>query len=68
MQKCQILGKYFLAGTCHSGPNILGPTPKFKILLPKQGMSHLWRTKTQGGDRFSKNRPFLAQSSTLEAG
>ncbi len=25
----------FLAGTALSGPNISGPTPKFKILLPR---------------------------------
>jgi hypothetical protein len=31
-------------------------------------MSHLSRTKTQGGDRFYKNRLVLAQSSILEAG
>jgi hypothetical protein len=28
-------------------------------------MSHPYRTKTQGGDRFSRNRPFLAKGHYL---
>ena len=31
-------------------------------------MSHACRTKTQGGDRFSRNRPFSAQGRNLWAG
>ncbi len=31
-------------------------------------MSHSCRTKTQEGERFSRNRPFLAQGCTIEAG
>jgi hypothetical protein len=31
-------------------------------------MSHPSRTKTQGGDRFSRNRPFTAQGRNLWAG
>jgi hypothetical protein len=31
-------------------------------------MSHPSRTKTQGGDRFSRNRPFSAQGRNLWAG
>ncbi len=30
-------------------------------------MSHPCRTKTKGGDRFSRNRPFSAQGCALEA-
>jgi len=54
----------------HSDPNILGPTPKFKIPHPRLFSPgpkvYLCRTKTQGGDRFSRNRPFSAQGCTLE--
>ncbi len=57
-------------------PNTLGPTPKFKIALPRlfcpgqgfqKGISHPSRTKTQGGDRFSRTGCFQP-SHTLEAG
>ncbi len=71
---------FFLEGgvPAHSGSNILGPTPKFKIPLPRlfspgpKVSKKVCHTpvgqKLREGDRFSGNRLFLAQGCTLEAG
>jgi hypothetical protein len=63
---------------CHSGPNILGPTRKLKILLPTLFSPDPKVSKkvchTPVGQKlreeidFSRNGPFLAQGCTLEAG
>ncbi len=77
--KCQIRKYYyFWQVLTHLCPNILGPNLKLIIWLPifssprSEVSKEVCHTpvgqKLRGEDRFSRNRPFLSQGHTLEAG
>jgi hypothetical protein len=74
---CQIRKYYYFRQVpTHLKSNILGPTSKLKLQLPiflafgpisKEVCHAPIGQKLTGGDRLSRNRPFLPQGHTLEA-